>query len=161
MAADILDNLIVIKSQKKTRDEVLRELTDAAIKAGYAKQGYYEALLEREEKYPTGLHIPQIEVAIPHADVEWTIKPSVTIAVLDEPVIFEPMGGEGGEVNARLVFMLTIEDPKEHIDFLRALTNLMGQAEILVEFAESGDPGPVVEKIRAAMPDRTKIKKKA
>jgi len=160
MAADILDNLIVIKSQKKTRDEVLRELTDAAIEAGYAKQGYYEALLEREEKYPTGLHIPQIEVAIPHADVEWTIQPSVSVGILDEPVIFEPMGGEGGEVHARLVFMLTIEDPKEHIDFLRALTNLMGQADILVEFAESGDPRPVVDKIRAAMPDRTKSRQK-
>ena len=65
MEADILDNLIVIKSNKTTREEVLKELSEAAIAAGYAKEGYYEALLEREKNYPTGLHIPEIEVAIP------------------------------------------------------------------------------------------------
>ena len=46
----------------------------------------------------------------------------MTIGVLEKPVVFEPMGGEGDLVNAGLVFMLTIEDPKEHIDFLRAFT---------------------------------------
>ena len=157
MAADILDNLIVLRTTKKTKEEVLRVLSDAAIDAGYAKPGYHAAILEREEKYPTGLHIPKIEVAIPHADVEWTIKSSITVGILDEPVTFQPMGGEGGEVQAGLVFMLTIKDPKEHIDFLRAFTNLMGQeTDVLIDFAKTGNPETIVQEIRKNMPDRTK-----
>ena len=156
MAADILDNLIVIKSNKTTKEEVLKELSEAAITAGYAKEGYYEALLEREQNYPTGLHIPEIEVAIPHADAEWAIQPSVTIGILEKPVIFEPMGGEGDLVNAGLVFMLTIEDPKEHIDFLRAFTTLMSDTALLVEFSKSGNPTKIIELIRKGMPDRPK-----
>ena len=77
---------------------MLVALSSAAIKAGYAKLGYLEAILEREEKYPTGLHIPQIEVAIPHADAEWANVPSLTIGLLEHPVPFKPMGGEGGDV---------------------------------------------------------------
>ena len=159
MAIDILDNVLVLKVNKKTRQEVLKELSDAAIEAGYAKAGYHQAILEREEKYPTGLHIPLIEVAIPHADAEWAIKPSVTIGIMENPVAFQPMDGAGGDVQAGLVFMLTIEEPKNHIDFLRAFSSVMGQPEILVEFAESGDAAPLIEKIRANMPDRTKKEK--
>ena len=156
MAADILDNLIVLKVNKKTCAEVLEELSTAAIKAGFAKPGYHKAILEREEKYPTGLHIPLIEVAIPHADAEWAIKPSLTIGILESPVAFGSMDGSGGDVMAGLVFMLTIEEPKDHIDFLRAFSNVMGQPEILVEFAHTANPTLILEKIRINMPKRSK-----
>lgn len=151
MAADLLSNLQVIISKKTTREEVLKELAVAAITAGYAKVGFEQALLDREEKYPTGLHTPQIEVAVPHADAEWTLQPSIVIGILEKPVIFEPMGGEGGEVQAELVFMLTIEDPSEHVDFLRAFSTLMEVPQVLIEFKQSGDPQPLVEIIRGKM----------
>ncbi len=151
MAADLLSNLQVIKSKHTTREEVLKELAAAAITAGYAKKGFDGALLEREAKYPTGLHTPQIEVAVPHADAEWTLQPSIVIGILDEPVIFEPMGGEGGEVQVELVFMLTIEDPSEHVDFLRAFSSLMEVPQVLIDFRKSGDPQPLVKMIRGKM----------
>jgi PTS system galactitol-specific IIA component len=151
VAADLLSNLIVIKSTKTSKEEVLQELSDAAIAAGYARPGYCQAILEREAKYPTGLHTPEIEVAVPHADAEWTIKPSLTIAILDEPVIFEPMGGEGGLVNAELVFMLTIEDASEHLDFLRSFSSLMEVPQVLIDFKNSGDPEELISIIREKM----------
>ncbi len=155
MAADILDNLIVLKVNKITCEDVLEELSSAAINAGYAKPGYHKAILEREAKYPTGLHIPLIEVAIPHADAEWAIKPSLTIGILETPVSFGSMDGSGGDVMAGLVFMLTIEEPKDHIDFLRAISNVFGQPEILVEFARTANASLIIEKIKANMPERT------
>ena len=155
MANDILNNLIVLRINKTTYEEVLKDLSEAAVDAGYAKPGYYQAIIERERKYPTGLHIPNIEVAIPHADAEWALKSSVSIGILENPVIFKPMGGEGGDVHAGLVFMLTIQDPKEHINFLRAFSNLMGQrSEMLLEFARTANPEPIIEILRAGIPDR-------
>jgi PTS system galactitol-specific IIA component len=156
LAIDILDNLIVKKINKTTWQEVLIELSEATINAGYAKSGYDRAIIEREIKYPTGLHIPQISVAIPHADAEWAIKPSVTIGILENPVAFKPMDGQGGDVPVELVFMLTIEEPKDHIEFLRAFSTVMGTPEILVEFAESGQADPLIEKIRKKMVNRVK-----
>jgi PTS system galactitol-specific IIA component len=89
VSMDILENVQVLKLNKKSREEVLEELSNAAINAGYAKPGYYEAILEREEEYPTGLHTPEIKVAIPHADAEWANTPSLTIGLLEHPVIFK------------------------------------------------------------------------
>ena len=94
VSKELLENVNVIKLNKKTKEEVLEDLSNIAIKAGYAKPGYRKAILEREEKYPTGLHTPQIEVAIPHADAEWANEPSLTIGLLENPVTFEPMGQE-------------------------------------------------------------------
>ncbi len=151
MAADLLSNLKVIICKETTKEKVLDVLAAAAVNAGFAKEGFRQAILEREEKYPTGLHTPEVEVAVPHADAEWTLQPSLLIGILQDPVIFEPMGGEGGEVNAELVFMLTIEDASEHVDFLRAFSTLMEVPQVLIEFKKSGDPQPLVEIIRGKM----------
>jgi galactitol PTS system EIIA component len=155
MEAIILENVNIVKSVRSSRDEVLLELSDIAINAGYAKPGYAQAIIERENQYPTGLHIPDIEVAIPHADTEWSIKPSLTIAILDQPVTFGSMDGTGGDVMAKLVFMLTIEEPKDHIDFLRAFSGVIGQPDILMDFARTANPSCMFEKIRKNLPDRT------
>ncbi len=154
MSENILDNILVVRSQKSSRNEVLRELAEAVIKAGFAKEGFYEALLDRENNFPTGLHTDQIEIAIPHADAEWTVKPSVTIGILENPVKFEPMGGTGGEVNAKLVFLLTINDPKEHINFLRVFTNMITETNFLIDLWKNGDPTMVINLLRAEMSNK-------
>ncbi len=151
MAADLLSNLKVINCKGRNKEGVLEELAETAVNAGYAKEGFCQAILERENKYPTGLHTPQIEVAVPHADAEWTLQPSLVIGILDAPVIFEPMGGEGGDVQAELVFMLTIEDPSEHVDFLRAFSTLMEVPQVLIDFKNNGDPQPLIALIRGKM----------
>jgi len=149
--ADLLSNIQVLNICKSTKEAVLQDLSSAAISAGFARQGFYEAILEREDAYPTGLHTPGFEIAIPHADAEWTLEPSLTIGILDEPVVFQPMGGEGGEVQAKLIFMLTIKDPSEHLDFLKAFSSLMEDSEILVDFVHRGDPDILVEKLKSKM----------
>ncbi|MCD6577067.1 MAG: PTS sugar transporter subunit IIA [Anaerolineaceae bacterium] len=151
MSTQLLDNVQVFLLNKKNKEEVLEDLSNAAINAGFAKHGYLEAILEREEKYPTGLHTPEIEVAIPHADAEWANTPSLTIGLLEQPVIFEPMGGEGGDVNAEIVFMLTIKEPKQQINFLRAFSTLMGKPQVLIDFKNSGDPKQLIEEIKKKM----------
>jgi galactitol PTS system EIIA component len=151
MATEMLDNINLIILDKDTKEEVLEVLSNIAIEAGYAKLGYYEAILEREEKYPTGLHTHQVEVAIPHADAEWANLSSLTIGLLEKPVIFGPMGGEGGDVAAEIVFMLTIKDPKEQIDFLRAFSTMIQDPQVLLDFKKTGDLKKISDQIRKNM----------
>ena len=151
MATKMLENIQVLHINKRNKEDVLEELSNAAIAKGYAKPDYHKAILEREEKYPTGLHIPLIEVAIPHADAEWANESSLTIGLLEKPVVFKPMDGMGGDVNVEIVFMLTIQDPKEQIEFLKAFSSTLGTPEVLVEFKKTGDYKVLVEKIKSKM----------
>lgn len=147
----MLENVNVLNISKDNKEDILEELSNDAIAKGYAKRDYLKALLEREAKYPTGLHLPGIGVAIPHADAEWANESSVTIGLLEHPVKFQPMDGLGGDVNVEIVFMLTIQDPKEQIDFLRAFSTVLGTPEVLLEFKKTGDYHLLVETIRSKM----------
>lgn len=128
----VLNSLQITRiEQARDRTELLTQLAKLARQKGWVKEGFTEALLEREEKYPTGIHAPGIGIAIPHADAEWTLVPGMIVGALDEPVIFEPMGGQGGEVQVQLVFLLLISDPDDHVVFLSALADFISDADKL------------------------------
>lgn len=122
-----------------SQEELIRQMGQFAIENGWAKKGYIEALLAREEKFATGLHTSGVEVAIPHADPEWTNEPGMVVGVLDEPVVFQPMGGYGGDVMAKFVFMLIIPDADSHIEFLSALSTFIEDGERLANLEKSRD----------------------
>ncbi len=151
MSLKMLENVQVLRISQENREGVLKALSDAAIAKGFAKAGYYQALIERESRYPTGLHTPSVSVAIPHADAEWANESSLTIGLLEKPVAFQPMDGMGGDVDAEIVFMLTIQDPKEQINFLRAFSTVLGSTDVLLDFKNTGDHKALLEKIKIKM----------
>ena len=123
--ADVLSHIETVTfTQAVTRDQALRTLADKAMAAGWAKSGYGDAVLRREAAYPTGLHTLGVEIAIPHADAEWTLVPAMLIGVLDEAAAFQPMGGQGGDVMAKIILLLVIPNAEAHLDFLRALVRI-------------------------------------
>ena len=139
MAKTVLDNISSLRfSEEMTWQQLLTRMADEAINNNWAKPGFTDALLTREEKYATGLHA-SIDIAIPHADAEWTIEPAMVAATLDTPVAFNPMGGEGGEVQAQFVFMLVIPDADAHLDFLQAIAGFIEDEELLGDLAETKD----------------------
>ncbi|KPL76577.1 hypothetical protein ADN00_11525 [Ornatilinea apprima] len=156
MATDILSNIEVLNLNHATsREEVLTVMSKVVIEKGYATPGFLNAVLERERNYPTGLHTRGVEVAIPHADPEWTLKPSLTVGVLQNAVEFEPMGGEGDMVQARLIFLLTIADPSEHLNFLKAFATLVEDEDTLVEFEKNPDIHYLLGRLQSALQAET------
>ena len=139
MAKTIWDHIVNLRyDEEMTWRELLTKMADEALARGWAKEGFTEALLAREEMYATGLHAA-VDLAIPHTDAEFTAEPALITAVLGEPVAFEPMGGEGGPVAARFVFLLVLPDAEAHIDFLQALSDFISDEELMNRFAETED----------------------
>ena len=137
MAKTIWDHIVTLRyDEEMTWRELLTKMAAEALFRGWAKEGFTEALLRREEMYATGLHAA-VDLAIPHTDAAWTAEPALITAVLDEPVAFEPMGGEGGPVAARFVFLLVLPDAEAHIDFLQALSDFIADEELMKRFAET------------------------
>lgn len=148
MGQDIFSNISILKITEGTRDGVLHQLANHMIEAGYARQGYCEAVITRENAYPTGLHTTGVEIAIPHADAEWTLLPALAIGLLDTPVIFKPMGGQGSEVRASLIFMLTLSDASAHIDFLRAFSKIIEDEEVMDQYRQTQDIQLLLDHLR-------------
>ena len=151
MGKTVLDNISSLRfSEEMTWQELLTKMSDEAIKNGWAKDGFKDAILTREEKFATGLHAA-IDIAIPHADAEWTIEPAMVSATLDTPVPFNPMGGEGGMVQAQFVFMLVIPDADAHLDFLQAIASFIEDEELLGDLAETKDISSLIAYLKENM----------
>lgn len=116
----------VLRGVKAADDrETLRRLGAIAIARGWARQGYVEALLEREAAYPTGIATASARVALAHADPVWVQHPALLVAVLAEPVLFHSMEEPSVTIPVDTVFLMLIDRPEAHLALLGQLVNLV------------------------------------
>ena len=85
----------------------MEQLGETLIKEGYAKESYIQALITREQEFPTGLDVDGVGVAIPHTDVSHVIKPGIAIAVLEKPIDFIQMGSDDDHVQVEIIFYVS------------------------------------------------------
>jgi len=115
---------------------VLRYMGEYLVNKGYAKESYIDALLKREENYPTGIEIPfGVNVAIPHAEVEHVLRQALIIGVPNKPVIFHNIEEPEDIVEVDLILLLVINNPDGYLNFLSNLT-LLFQEEDFIRFAK-------------------------
>lgn len=135
-----------LKAEKKER--VLQILGQAMIEEGYAEVGYIEALIEREQEFPTGLDIKDVGIAIPHTDADYVKKAGIALAVLENPVSFYRMGREEELVEVQLVFMLAIENPEAHLSYLQQILAVIRDTDVLKKLTEAKEKSEVIKIIK-------------
>ncbi len=129
----INQDLVLLDLKASNSEEVLNALSDRLFERGFVKASFKEAVLERERSFPTG--IPSlIPVAIPHTDAHHNLHSALAVGVLAEPIEFHVMGFDEETTPVRLVFMLTLTEPKSQAAWLGRLTKIIRQPTILEEF---------------------------
>ena len=118
----------------------------------FVKETYIDAVINRERMYSTGLPTKGISVAIPHTDSSHVEKSAVAVAVLDKPVKFGLMGGEDNkEIDAKIVFLLAISDPKAQIELLKKLMKLFQNIEMLEKIASANSEEKIYDYLTRAL----------
>lgn len=146
---ELKESLIFLNSDETCRKEILKKMGDALTGEGYAQTTYVQALLQREQSFPTGLDIQGIGVAIPHTDPRHVKKEGVALAVLKEPVMFRHMEDEGIQVAVRLIFMLTVLDPEAHLKRLQCVLSIIQDTEVLRQLLTAQGKEDVIRIIQA------------
>lgn len=144
-----LDKSVIVPDlEAKTWEDVMKNLGQKLIDAGYTKDSYIDALIAREKDFPTGLDIDGLGVAIPHTDVSHVNKAGIAIGVLKEPVTFIQMGTDDEEVGVKLVFMLAVTDPNAHIDELQRIIEIIQDKKVLEKLFIVTDKETIIEVIK-------------
>lgn len=104
------------------KEEILSEMAGNLFDSGVVKESYIQAIIEREQSFPTGLPTVSCSVAIPHTDIEHVNRKAISIGILNRPVAFGIMGEESATTPVEIVFMLAMDQKKSQ---LRLLTRLM------------------------------------
>lgn len=109
----------------------LKLLAGEFLKKKLVTNRFLEGILEREKKYPTGLNVNGLGIAIPHTDSNKVIISQLGFMSLTKPVKFKEMGSDTGTVDVSMIFMLGLKNAKDQLNMLQRLMALF-QNEHLV-----------------------------
>ena len=144
------EELVLVRYVAKDAEKVLRALADVLYADGATKESYFDAMLERERAYPTGLPTEGVKVAIPHADVEHVNYSAFAIATLANPVKFGEMGGAPEDLlDVKIVMMLANADPDEQVKTLRRMVDMFDEPATLQALVESKTSAQIVTLLRS------------
>lgn len=139
-------DLIVSQLKAASFQEIIESLGNRLQAFGYVKDSYVSAVIKREGIFPTGLPLGNINVAIPHTDVEHVNKPAIAVATLAHPVPFGNMGDPGDTLEVSIVFLLAMKEPHAQVNLLQNLVETFQNPEILEFLLRATDPKEI-EKI--------------
>lgn len=123
----------------KDHKDVLRHISSTLVSQGIVKESHLNALLEREESFPTGITLEGYSVAIPHCSVEHAIKPALYIIKPNVPVAFN-RADEDETVDVSLIIALVVTSPADQLILLRSLfRNLQDHAFYQTVISSSTD----------------------
>ena len=103
-ANNLHQELISVGMEAADWEEVLTLLANRLFQAGYVRESYLQAVLNRERQFPTVLRTVEVAVALPHTEKEHVLKPAVAVAILAHPVTFGENGHRGSNGASRNCF---------------------------------------------------------
>ena len=115
-----------------SKEALFEAVSRQLLNDGYVKSGYYDALVLREKKFPTGIE-SMINLAIPHADPQEVNQSTFVIVTLAKPLQFASMVEPEKLLEVPLVILLVLNDGKDQIAFLQRITDLAGENEMLCD----------------------------
>jgi PTS system galactitol-specific IIA component len=144
----------LIKTQLEAVDssQVITTLGTLLFDQGYVRKTFIQAVLEREKIFATGLPTVDIQVAIPHADVEHVLHSAIAIGVPVQPVLFGEMGNPDGTVQARIVFMLAVKESDSLVSLLQNLVGIFQDSSFLRQMLETEDREAMAALFNARLP---------
>lgn len=141
-----MDIFVKVKMNAEDGKAAIKQLSALLYERGYVKKSYLRGVLEREEKYPTGLRLKGgINAALPHAEIEHVLKPALAVGMLEKPVTFRNMERPEEFVeNVRIVFMPALDKPHEYMKFLGSFAGkVLQEPKIIEELSSASTPSEV------------------
>jgi PTS system galactitol-specific IIA component len=137
---------VLVKVEAETKEEVIHLLIDLLVKNGAVRPEYYDVIMEREKKYPTGLPTEGVKAAIPHGFSKTAVLQSaVAVATLARPVMFKNMAGTGEDLPVSVVFLFAMPGEHEQAEELEKVMSIFSDGGRLSRLAAAGDPREAVD----------------
>ena len=87
-------------------------------------------------------------IAIPHTEAANVLREAEGIMTLNEPVHFVQMGTTDTIIDVKVVMMLAIENPKEHIKKLQRIIAIIQDMNVLNEIYQADTEDEIIQAIK-------------
>ena len=124
-------DLILLNLSVSTSEELIRIMARRLIDQGLVKNEFIDAIIKREQEYPTGLPVGNIAAAIPHTDASYVLKSAMVVSVLQTPISFANMADPDEKLPVQIVFMLAMKEPAFQVTWLKKLMGFLNQPNLM------------------------------
>ena len=125
--------LIALNKGVHTEKDLFKLIAQDLKTKGFVNEGYLQGITEREDKFPTGLITPFLNVALPHSDTKYVEEPFIYVVRLVKPVTVHQMG-DNQEMEVKDLFFLGIKDPSKQVGLLSTLMQLFQDEEFVEQY---------------------------
>ncbi|WP_232698126.1 PTS sugar transporter subunit IIA [Brevibacillus daliensis] len=139
------ESLICLHADVKTAEEAIHLAADRLMQEGFVTSDYAQAVIEREKTYPTGLAGAGYNIAIPHTNPEFVIKPGVAVVIPKDPIIFAMMGTPAEKLACQMIFPLAMKSPDKQLQLLMKLMSFFQNSEVLKQVYEAKEAKTIME----------------
>ena len=140
-------DLVFFDWEPDSAEDLFRLLGGVLRERGNVGEGWFDAIVEREREFPTGLRVPGCGFAIPHVDPRHIVRPYIAVVKPRRPVVFEAMAGLGDPVPAEIVFNLGVLRDGGQVRALQALMNIFADEESVAQIMAQTKPQDMVDAI--------------
>lgn len=145
----IKKELIELDFDVENQNEYFEKMAKKLNQLGYVKDTFLEAILKREEKFPTALPLEPYIVAIPHVEPEHVKKPFIAVSRLKNPIEWREMAANENVLNTKFVFMLGFLEYADHVNLLQVLIENFQNKELMDKLIKADDEGKFLDVLRA------------
>ncbi|WP_130811283.1 PTS sugar transporter subunit IIA [Olsenella sp. Marseille-P4559] len=133
--------LVNVNLEASSKEDLLHKLANEFLDEDLVKPSFMQAILDREEEYPTGLPAVAFDIAIPHCAASNINETSMGVATLAHPIEFQQMGSPEITLHPEVVFMLAIQDPGKQLETLQKIMAVIQDCGLLesIRAAKSAD----------------------
>lgn len=128
------EELVFIKDSFSSKTDFFQQVSQTLESFDFVESSFDAAISDREKRFPTGLQLKKINVAIPHTDPQHVKQPFIAAYKLEQPVDFIQMATTDIIVSCELILVLGITEPKKQVQLLSRIIDLFGNDERLSEY---------------------------
>lgn len=136
-----IPEFLIVEIDASSKEEATRLLAQRLVDAGRVSEinGYLEAVARREEHFPTGI---EGGIAIPHAQSDLVLTPSVAVATSSKGIDF---GADDGP--STLIFLIAAPASGEsaHLEILGSLARKVMHEDFCDALRAEKDPSAIAE----------------
>lgn len=139
---NLIEKDLIFKEDFVSLDQAFKCLSKIFLERGLVKQGYLEALMEREKNYPTGIDLTAVSqefpnIAIPHTESMYCNATKVIVIKLERDIVSKDMMNPDKDLNVKYLFMVLNKDGGEQSNILAKIMEFATNKENISMLAAS------------------------
>ncbi len=131
---NLIEKDLIFNEEFGDLTQAFKCLSEKFLERGLVKQGYLDALIQREQNYPTGIDLTAVckgipNIAIPHTESRYCNVTKVIVIKLHKDIVVKDMMNADKDLDVKYLFMILNKEGTEQSNILAKIMEFATKEE--------------------------------